>query len=124
MTTLENLHRELLGFQKFFSPHTNFPPYNTIKTPQGYQIEVAVAGYTKDELDVYVEDEVLVVEGNKEDEKEVDYLYKGIAHRAFRRTWTLHPNLKVASTHLKDGILTITMTLDSPTKSRTKIEVM
>lgn len=124
MTSLENLHRELLGFQRLFSPQSNFPPYNTTRTKTGYQIELAVAGYKKHELEVFVEDGTLVVEGNKEEEKTQDYLYKGIAHRNFTRTWTLHPNLKVSNTTLVDGILTIVLDTETLSKNRTKIEVM
>ena len=69
---------------------------------------VAVAGFTKEHLEVFVEKNILVVKGNNLNEhSEQSYLHRGIAMRAFERKWNLAPQVEVKETSLKDGILRI-----------------
>ena len=85
------LHQSTLGFDKFFDDVekllsmdvqksiSNFPPHNIIKVDDTrYVVELAVAGFSKDEIDISVNQGLLTVKGEKENEAEVQYLHKGI----------------------------------------------
>lgn len=89
-----------------------YPPTNILKNKRkenSFIIELAVAGFKRDELDVVTENDVLTVSGNKQGEAvQADlYLHKGIAVRHFTRKIALGPNYKVTTADLADGILTI-----------------
>lgn len=87
---------------------TNYPPYNIVKTDEDhYELQLAIAGFTQDDLDVEVKDGVLTIEGKKEAEDEKNYIHKGISARAFRRTFTLSDTIIINGADLTDGILTI-----------------
>ena len=100
-----------------------YPPYNIKKLDEGkYEIELAVAGYDKKDLEVEVSDNRIIVEGNKESHtksKDVDYIYKGIASRHFRQSFALADHLEVKHTTFKDGILTISLEGEMPKNSKT-----
>lgn len=99
---LDRMHQQTPG-------QTNYPPYNIVKVDDdNYHIEIAVAGFTRDELDVELKEGVLSVEGKKEDkETEGSYLHRGISARQFRRTFTLSDTIVVRGADFVDGILTI-----------------
>ena len=87
---------------------SNYPPYNIVKTEDNhYELQLAIAGFSQDDLDIELKDGVLVVDGKKTDEDEKNYLHKGISARAFRRTFTLADTIVVNGANLADGILTI-----------------
>jgi len=87
---------------------SNYPPYNIVKlNDEEYQIQVAVAGFNRDEIDIEVKDGVLTITGEKESEDETNFLYKGISARQFRRRFTLNDTVEVQTADLSDGILTI-----------------
>jgi len=87
---------------------SNYPPYNIVKTEENfYELQLAVAGFTEDELDVELKDGVLTVEGKKDGDDEKNYIHKGISARAFRRTFTLSDTIVVNGADLTDGILTV-----------------
>jgi len=87
---------------------TNYPPYNIAKIDDdNYAIELAVAGFGEDELDIELKDGVLYIEGTKKDDEERTYLHKGISARGFRRSFTLSDTIVVRGAHFKDGILTV-----------------
>lgn len=86
----------------------NYPPYNIVKVDEdNYAIEIAVAGFLNDEIDIELKDGVLYVEGKKGDHEEGKYLHKGISARAFRRSFTLSDTIVVRGADLSQGILTI-----------------
>jgi len=86
---------------------TNYPPYNIVKVDEdNYAIELALAGFKSDELDVELKDGILSVEGRK-DEDDAKYLHKGISARHFRRTFTLSDTIVVRGADFVDGVLTI-----------------
>ena len=86
----------------------NYPPYNIVKTEENfYELQLAVAGFTEDDLDVELKDGVLTVEGKKDGDDEKNYIHKGISARAFRRTFTLSDTIIVNGADLTDGILTV-----------------
>lgn len=87
---------------------TNYPPYNIVKVEDNhYELQLAIAGFTQDDLDVELKDGVLTIEGKKSDEDEKTYLHKGISARQFRRTFTLADTIVVNGADLADGILTV-----------------
>lgn len=105
-----------LGFDRIFDRmHTlnrieqnqvKYPPYNIIKTDDNhYEVEMAIAGFTQDDLDITVEDGVMTIVGSKEQEDDTEYLHKGIGTRSFKRTFTLADTIVVQDAELKDGIL-------------------
>ena len=88
---------------------TNYPPYNLIQlNNHESKLEIALAGFKKDELKVYTEFGKLYVEGKKE-ESEVDgeFIHKGLAQRSFERVWTVSDDTKVGSVKFEDGLLTV-----------------
>lgn len=98
---LDRMHQQTPG-------QSNYPPYNIVKVDDdNYHIEIAVAGFGRDELDVELKEGVLSVEGKKEDKDETKYLHKGISARHFRRTFTLSDTIVVRGADFVDGILTI-----------------
>ena len=92
---------------------SNYPPYNIRKAGKDkYAIEVAVAGFNKDDVEVEYEDNLLTVKTKKvkrSDEKEGDeVIHRGISQRSFARSFTIADDVKVNGAELKDGLLTIT----------------
>jgi HSP20 family molecular chaperone IbpA len=96
---------------RFFndSPQSNYPPYNLIQLNNHEStLEIALAGFKKDELKVYTEFGKLYVEGEKE-ATEVDgtFVHQGLAQRSFKRVWTVSDDTKVGSVEFVDGLLTV-----------------
>ena len=97
---------------RFFneSPQTsNYPPYNLIQLNNHEStLEIALAGFKKNELQVFTEFGKLYVQGTK-DESEVDgtFIHKGLAQRSFKRVWTVSDDTKVGSVEFTDGLLTV-----------------
>ena len=95
------------------SASDGYPPYNIerIKADtegvETLRITLAVAGFTRDQLDITVEDKQLLVRGKQTDEQERDYLYRGIAARQFQRTFVLAEGIEVRSADLANGLLSI-----------------
>jgi molecular chaperone IbpA len=91
---------------------TNYPPYNIRKAGKDkYAIEVAVAGFNKDDVEVEYEDNLLTVKTKdvkRTEEKEGDeVIHRGISQRSFARSFTIADDVKVNGAQLKDGLLTI-----------------
>ena len=87
-----------------------FPPYNLKRDGHKYLIEMAIAGFSKDDITVHVENGVLTVSSN--DKKEIneeshEFVHQGIARRSFKRSWTIADDVEVQSADLVDGLLTI-----------------
>ena len=90
----------------------NYPPYNIVKTgPEKYDIEVALAGYSKDDIRVDYSENQLTIKSVKEDKKgeEDGVLHKGIAKRFFSRTFTIAEDVEVKDAELKDGLLKVSL---------------
>ena len=94
----------------------SYPPYNIEKTGEdAYRITLAVAGFGKDDLDVTVTDDTLVVKGGAADrEGEAAYLHRGIAGRAFARRFGLDDHIRVADADLVNGLLNIDLVREVP----------
>jgi len=93
----------------------NFPPYNIVKTGTNkYDVELALAGYNKKDIDVSLEEGVLTIKSVKDaDEKEVEdnngILHKGIAKRYFSKAFTIADDVEVKGAELKDGLLRVSL---------------
>ena len=91
------------------SQTSNYPPYNLIQlNNHESKLEIALAGFKKDELKVYTEFGKLYVKGSKEESK-VDgtFIHQGLAQRNFERVWTVSDDTKVGSVEFVDGLLTV-----------------
>ena len=97
-------------FNRFFNETvTNYPPYNLIQVNNSEsRLEIALAGFKKEEVNVFTEYGKLFVEGKKKDkETESEYFHQGLAQRSFKRAWTLSDDFEVRDVSLEDGLLTI-----------------
>ena len=88
---------------------SNYPPYNLIQlNNHESKLEIALAGFKKDELKVFTEFGKLYVEGKKEEPKDDrEFVHKGLAQRSFQRVWTISDDTKVGSVKFEDGLLTV-----------------
>jgi len=88
---------------------SNYPPYNLIQVNNVLsRLELALAGFKKQEVKVYTEFGKLYVEGEKKDkETDGEFLHKGLAQRSFQRVWTISDDTKVGSVKFEDGLLTV-----------------
>ena len=87
----------------------NYPPYNLVQVNNvESRLEIALAGFSKKEINVYTEYGKLYVEGKKEDKETTsEYLHKGLAQRSFNRAWSLSEDIEVRNVEFKDGLLTV-----------------
>ncbi len=95
---------------------TSYPPYNIAKLgPDAYRITMAVAGFGHADLDLTVQDNVLIVKGQiARPEKEVEYLHRGVAQRAFEHRFQLADHIKVVGADLTNGLLDIHLEREVP----------
>lgn len=132
------LHNSTLGFERFFDEverlmktdsqklSTSFPPHNILKLDDSrYVVELAVAGFSRDEIDITVEKGTLTIRGDKkEKDTDVIYLHRGIGTRAFTKTLTIAETVEVRGAEFKDGILRIGLENIIPeNKKPRKIEI-
>jgi molecular chaperone IbpA len=91
-----------------------YPPYNIIDhKDDSYTIEVAIAGFSKEDIDIELQENKLTISGNKGSKSDV-YLHKGIASREFSQTFLLADDVKIVSAELLDGILSISLEREVP----------
>ncbi len=106
-----------------------YPPYNIerIRSDENGQerlrITLAVAGFTRDELDVTVEDRQLTIRGKQVDDQERDYLYRGIAARQFQRMFVLADGIEARSADLANGLLSIDLVRLEPERLVRSIKI-
>ena len=119
--------RSTVGFDRLFDmlenssagqAQENYPPFDLIKLGDNdYRIELAVAGFKPEEIDITAQQNVLVVSGKKKDESEdrgSDYIYRGIATRSFERRFALADHIQVRGADLKDGLLSVELVREIP----------
>lgn len=105
------------------SKPASFPPYNLIKeSGDRYKIELAIAGYSKDDIDIIVERDLLTVSSKdlKEDDNVRGVIYQGIAQRQWRQKFILGEFMEVVGATLKDGLLTISVERNLPEEAKPK----
>jgi molecular chaperone IbpA len=120
-TALNQLNKALIGFDRMFNTAetrfqngTNYPPYNIIKrSDNSYEIEIAVAGFSLDDIDVEINQNELIIRGQRKQEEttdEVEYLHRGLAYREFQKSFTLAEHMEVGEAVIQDGVLSIKIT--------------
>src|SRR3569623_3512523 len=99
-----------------------YPPYNIERLPRDerdperLRITLAVAGFTREQLDVSIEENQLVIRGRQQDDKSRHYLHRGIAARQFQRTFVLADGMEVLNADLKHGLLSIDLSRQQPAR--------
>lgn len=103
----------------------NYPPYNIVKTDSNnYELQLAIAGFKYDDLEITLEDGKLSIAGTQTDETPIDYLHKGISAKNFTRTFTLMDTIVVRGADLSDGILIVKLENVIPEEKKPrKIEI-
>ncbi len=130
---LDAFNRALIGFDQLFdqlerryanSASNNYPPHNIIKTGENqYEIQIAVTGFSKNEISVTVEDNVLVIKGESQtpDHAAEAYLHRGLATRDFAREFPLAEHIEVVGAETQNGMLTITLVRNIPESAKPKV---
>src|SRR5947208_7619753 len=117
------LWRSTIGFDRLFvldetaqrAGEDNYPPYNIERVGDDrYQISLAIAGFSPDEVSVTADQNALIVEGNKADKAEREYLYRGISARPFKRQFNLADYVQVQSASFENGLLKIELIREIP----------
>ncbi|WP_243039248.1 Hsp20 family protein [Dyella sedimenti] len=120
---LSPLHRASIGFDRVFelletasrTQGDNWPPFDSVKlSDDQYRITMAVAGFTRDDLQISVQDNVLTVNGERHVDHAGEVLHRGIANRPFTRSFELADHMQVVSANLQDGLLVIDLKRDIP----------
>ena len=125
--------RSTVGFDRLFDMlensslgqgGENYPPFDLIKLGDNdFRIELAVAGFKPDELDITAQESVLIVSGRKKDESDEqasNYIYRGIATRSFERRFALADHIQVRGADMKDGLLSIELVREIPEAMKPK----
>jgi len=116
--------RSAVGFDRLFDmlessaaggACENFPPFDLIKSGDNhYRIELAVAGFRRDEIELTSHQNVLVIRGRKAEEQDRDYVHRGIALRSFERRFAMADHIHVTGADLQDGMLTVDLVREVP----------
>ena len=128
---IPTLNRHMVGFDRLFgdmdrlftraNQQPSYPPYNIEKISDSeYLITIAVAGFSKGDIKVTVDNGVLNVLGHKEDSDKQTWIHQGIANRDFQRTWNLAEFVEVTSAECKNGMLEIRLVQEVPETAKPK----
>ena len=112
---MERISKNSIGMHDYldrvfdFQEQSNYPPYNLVQlNNHESKLEIALAGFKKDEVKVYTEFGKLYVEGIKEkSEVDAEYTHRGLAQRSFKRAWTISEDCEVRQGVFEDGLLTV-----------------
>jgi molecular chaperone IbpA len=128
-TLFPNIDRWGIGYDSVFETlkelaqhKASFPPYNLVKDGDKYEITMALAGYRREHLDIFVKDRVLTIKTLEDMERDDirDVIHQGIAQRNFTTTFALADHVEVKSAKLADGLLTIKLELELPEEKKPK----
>ena len=117
------LWRSTIGFDRLFdvldevqrTAEESYPPYNIERLDENrFQISVALAGFTPDEVALTVEQNVLTLDGRKSDKEEKTFLHHGISARSFKRQFTLADHVEVKGARFENGLLIIDLQREIP----------
>lgn len=106
-----------------------YPPYNIErvardeKLPERLRITLAVAGFCREELDITLEENQLVIRGRQQDDKSRQYLHRGIAARQFQRAFLLADGMEVLGAELQNGLLSVDLARPEPERIIRKIDI-
>ena len=118
--------RQFVGFDSLFEElnemaarkESNYPAYNIAKDEgENYRIELALAGFSADDIDIQTEKGVLQIQADKTTTRE-NYIHQGIAQRAFSKSFRLAEHMKIDEARFVDGILTIALRREIPEADR------
>ena len=114
---MDRINRYSIGMDDYFDrlgtlheTQTNYPPYNLVQLSNvEYRLELALAGFKREEINVYTQDGKLFVDGLQKGDSETErtYIHRGVASISFSRSWTLSDETEVRSVAFEDGLLTI-----------------
>ena len=113
---LEKIQRNSIGMDDYLNRFwdgvdttSNYPPYNLVQVNNvESRLEIALAGFKKDEVSVYTEFGKLHVQGKKEESEDVgEFVHKGLASRSFDRVWTISDDHEVRDAEFRDGLLVV-----------------
>jgi molecular chaperone IbpA len=121
-----------IGFDRMFDRlfdenvvTTNYPPYNIVKTSdEKYAIEIAIAGFSKDDIEIETKENTLVIKTSdkeEEDKNDVEYLHKGISARAFKRSFSLADDVVVKGATFKNGLLIVDLERIIPEEKKPRL---
>jgi molecular chaperone IbpA len=109
-------------FDTAFDTHTNYPPYNLVKESSvEFRLEIALAGYKREDIEVTTEWNKLFIEAKKVSDTDDEYLHQGLAKRAFTRSWTLSDDVEVKDVSFENGLLTIKLNRVIPEHQKKKV---
>jgi len=133
LTIPKLLNTDSIGFERFFDhwnqeavlPRSNYPPHNITDLGENkFSLDLAVAGFSKDQLSIEHLDNKIVIRGNKSGPEgnngDIKVLHQGISSREFMKTFTLAPDVKPTSVSLENGILSIKLVYDIPEEKKPK----
>jgi len=116
--------RSTVGFDRLFDllensatsqSQDNYPPFDLVRIDDNhFRINIAVAGFKPDEIDVTAQQNLLIVSGKKVEEEGEGFIHRGIATRSFERRFGLADHVKVKAADLKDGLLSIDLVREIP----------
>ena len=113
---MERLQKNTIGMDDYFdrvfgAEAQSYPPYNVVNVSEDEsQLEMALAGFSDQEVKVYTEKGNLVVEGQKVDTDGREYVHRGLATRSFTRTWSISEDTEVSGVTFENGLLVVTLT--------------
>lgn len=133
LARLDAINRALIGFDTMFdtlerrfanSVSNNYPPHNILKTGENqYEIQLAVTGFSKAEIAVTVEDNVLIIKGESQTTEYAAeaYLHRGLATRDFVKEFPLAEHIEVVGAETQNGMLTVKLVRNIPESAKPKV---
>ena len=124
-----NFRRSSVGFDRLFEMlednnfgGENFPPFDLIKLDENrYRIEIAVAGFAKEEIEIVSQQNQLLIRGQKAENDSSNYVHRGIATRSFERRFALADHMQVRGADLRDGMLAIELVREIPEAMKPRV---
>merc|ERR1712159_270868 len=114
---------DLFDFATWANQNSSYPPYNIESHgDENYSITLAVAGFSEDEIDINVENQIMTIKGKKnlDENTEINYLYQGIATRSFEKKFNLAEYVEVTNANLVNGLLKIKLKKELPEAMKPK----
>ena len=118
------LHRSSIGYDRVFDlleaaarsqTNDNWPPFDSVKLSEDkYRITMAVAGFSRGDINITVQGNMLTVTGERKGEQEGEVLHRGIANRPFNRRFELADHMQVTGAHMENGLLVIDLKREIP----------
>ena len=122
MLGFENEIKRINRLESFANGGTNYPPYNIVSGSDNRTIlEVALAGFSRSDIEVSTEENILTISSYPEEQEERTYAHKGIASRSFSKSWQLGDDMTVESVDYVDGLLSVQLKKIVPEEKQKKI---